>query len=409
VNNLAENKNTPFSRNPELASVLMIEQASRENNYSLIEQVIDEESTRFAEIIDGPIRTQFNFERTDAGLVSKAGARLLDLWKNSYELTKFKSNFDYRQKKLLEFRAAEYSEGESVEKLAEYGNEGDGFLVVSPYPEELEHLYGKEFVQKEGFNSRRKLAFIRQYQKVGESIELTTASVDNSNLAIWEEVLGSPIKDTNDLLLKRFSLGSSSIDSLISNYDSLLLRQTGITHSQGRSAVAGIDTYLFVNNQKDLLEYNLNKLKIIASANTSLAKKLNERINLTKQIASALIYRYEHQNTMQSGSLEAEIKSASAKASSEGLEFISCGGYISASEESLLKTVTRTNDSMKCVTCPFCKKTVDAIVKKSTIACPECRVEVNTRTNKIRSNKQKTSFTKIVEKILEDLFATAKN
>ena len=31
---------------------------------------------------------------------------------------------------------------------------------------------------------------------------------------------------------------------------------------------------------------------------------------------------------------------------------------------------------MKCVTCPFCKELVNAVLTKSTIACPACKVEV---------------------------------
>lgn len=32
---------------------------------------------------------------------------------------------------------------------------------------------------------------------------------------------------------------------------------------------------------------------------------------------------------------------------------------------------------MKCVTCPFCKATVDAILTEKTIACPKCKVKVS--------------------------------
>ena len=31
---------------------------------------------------------------------------------------------------------------------------------------------------------------------------------------------------------------------------------------------------------------------------------------------------------------------------------------------------------MPCVTCPFCKQLVDAILTKTTISCPNCLVEV---------------------------------
>lgn len=32
---------------------------------------------------------------------------------------------------------------------------------------------------------------------------------------------------------------------------------------------------------------------------------------------------------------------------------------------------------MPCVTCPFCKQVVDAILTKETISCPLCKVTVN--------------------------------
>lgn len=32
---------------------------------------------------------------------------------------------------------------------------------------------------------------------------------------------------------------------------------------------------------------------------------------------------------------------------------------------------------MPCVTCPFCKQLVDAILTETTISCPECKVTVS--------------------------------
>ena len=34
--------------------------------------------------------------------------------------------------------------------------------------------------------------------------------------------------------------------------------------------------------------------------------------------------------------------------------------------------VEGSTEKMKCVTCPFCNKTVDAIVTSTKIICPEC-------------------------------------
>jgi hypothetical protein len=37
---------------------------------------------------------------------------------------------------------------------------------------------------------------------------------------------------------------------------------------------------------------------------------------------------------------------------------------------------TLDNQQMRCVTCPFCKDIVDAILTKDTITCPTCKIEV---------------------------------
>lgn len=34
-------------------------------------------------------------------------------------------------------------------------------------------------------------------------------------------------------------------------------------------------------------------------------------------------------------------------------------------------------DYLRCVTCPFCKATVDAVLTKSSISCPACLVTVS--------------------------------
>ncbi len=392
---------------PELASVYLLERAYSDSDYDLVEQVKDEEATRFAEIIDGPIWTEFNFKLTDEGLVSKGGLRLLDLWKNSYDLTAIKAQSDSRLGPILQFRETEYKEGIEVENLAKYGNDGDGFLVISAYPEEIEKIYGKDFVNKEGFNSSRKLAFVRQYQKMGNTVVLTTASVDNSDLSIWSELIGQNINNSNELLTKQFSISGITISSLIDRYDALMQTKKGSLYKQGRLGTASHETYIFVKNQQDLLEYNLSSLKEIAQSYYSEEEKLNQKVNLTKSVASALRYRYENKPFAFAVNIQSELASASQKARKDGMEYISCGGYLSSDEAGLLNTITRSTSSLKCVTCPFCKKTVDAVVKTNYISCPKCLVQVNTKTNKIIDKKMpKISFTKIIEQILDDLFSS---
>lgn len=50
----------------------------------------------------------------------------------------------------------------------------------------------------------------------------------------------------------------------------------------------------------------------------------------------------------------------------------------SAAGENVVEgNVSKSEDDGKCVKCPFCKKTVDAIVTASKIKCPECKTEVD--------------------------------
>lgn len=50
-----------------------------------------------------------------------------------------------------------------------------------------------------------------------------------------------------------------------------------------------------------------------------------------------------------------------------------CDGLCAITDE----MVAETPDLMRCVTCPFCKQTVDAILTPSTISCPKCEITVN--------------------------------
>lgn len=42
----------------------------------------------------------------------------------------------------------------------------------------------------------------------------------------------------------------------------------------------------------------------------------------------------------------------------------------------ITESYAKEKDLMRCVTCPFCKETVDAILTPTTIACPACDIVV---------------------------------
>ncbi len=50
-----------------------------------------------------------------------------------------------------------------------------------------------------------------------------------------------------------------------------------------------------------------------------------------------------------------------------------CDGLCDITDEMLAQEP----DLMRCVTCPFCKQTVDAILTPTTISCPKCYIVVS--------------------------------
>jgi hypothetical protein len=70
------------------------------------------------------------------------------------------------------------------------------------------------------------------------------------------------------------------------------------------------------------------------------------------------------------------------------------GGVFSQTSDEVAESLFGGSDSMKCVTCPFCKKTVDAIVTKDEIECPSCNKVVNKQSGKLststKEQKKKT-------------------
>ncbi len=45
-------------------------------------------------------------------------------------------------------------------------------------------------------------------------------------------------------------------------------------------------------------------------------------------------------------------------------------------EDCVVPTDNKISDDLMCVTCPFCKQTVNAIITLELIICPKCKAEV---------------------------------
>lgn len=420
-----------FYGNLELSSVSLLRKACQEEDflaYAIRQQVWDEEATRLAEVLDGPIETSFEFYLKDNGLVSRAGNNLKDLWEKSAVVAAEKSKFDNRYEQLSRIRAREVDEAQVVESLARGQLATNSILVISPYPEEIAKKFGSTFVNEQGFNSRRKLAFIRQFTKIDGGVQMITKSVDNSDNQLWAEIIqnktGSRASSTVEILSSYINASQFGIDDLINEYDQKLSSKSNCSYSQGRVNSTSQETYNFINSQRNLLDYNFQQLEKMANSKLSAAELLPLKQKHTYGIMATLEARYNSlQTTLNSSqsysSIEKEVSQSGSVAQSEGKSYTACGISLSSSSNeknheaaSLAKTLQLgSKDHMYCVSCPFCHKTVDAKVTAKAISCPSCQVSVDKKTGKILSSKQpknELSFGQLFEQLLSELFSSKK-
>ncbi len=413
----------------ELSSISLVRKIS-EAPYmadAIKQQLWDEETTRFAEAIDGPISTTFDFYLQGDELVSKAGNFLKALWKRSADEATELAMVDQRYKEIAQIRQQELNEGELVDMLASGELGINSFIVISPYPEDIANLRGEQFINEQGYNSHRKIAFIREFKKIDGGVCLATKSVDNSELKLWSEIIKDHtskfVGSTLDVLSTYITSEGVSIDTLIHEYDQKLADKYKQNFQQGRSKQLNDNTYKFVLAQQDILDYNLTKLENLASLDLPVTELLKLKKEHTYGVMATIENRYKKYlkgelHSTSRMSVPAEVGMSADSALGQGISYISCGSSLSlasdASQEasSLARVMQTAGDKMYCVSCPFCKKTVDAEIKGATISCPKCLTSVNKKTGQVKKGKNikpSPTFKQLFEDLLDGLLAGSKN
>ncbi|MCA9350177.1 hypothetical protein KC874_00625 [Candidatus Saccharibacteria bacterium] len=394
---------------------------------SIKQQLWDEETTRFAEAIDGPISTTFDFYLQGNELVSKAGNCLKALWKRSADEATKLAMVDPRYKEIAQIRQQELDEGELVDMLASEELGINSFIVISPYPEDVANLRGEQFINEQGYDSHRKITFIREFTKIDGGVSLTTKSVDNSELELWSEIVKDQttkfVSSTVDILSTPIIARDVNIDTLIHEYDQKLAEKYQQKFKQGRSEQVSNNSYQFVVAQQDILDYNLTKLENLASLDLPVEELLKLKKEHTYGVMAAIENRYKkylngEMHSASHMSVPAEVGMSADSAISQGKSYISCGSTLtlasdSSQEASSLARVMQTaGNKMYCVSCPFCKKTVDAEIKGSTISCPKCLTSVNKKTGQVKKGKNikpSPTFKQLFEELVDGLMASSKN
>lgn len=300
----------------------------------------------------------------------------------------------------IQRRRIEQKEEELIEDLYKTGRlKGHALLTISPYPEEMSDFdaknngyrpdnrkYKLRWVEVDDFGDRKteelnmsgsdNQLFARFYNAMGYDLganpthlEVLSAPmlVDKNQINKVEEAARILDKLTEKNVLfgsenNNFSVTHENVRA-ISKYREEKVKSEIIVMADQLINIAR----LYPNGIKAFKEYEKYLLNTIGAiclnqpeyANYALGNPASDYLKLAKA----------HMDRGQISHAIELYESAMAKA-----EIIVCGMRIAEEGETNFENSSNT---MKCVTCPFCKNTVDAIVTPKKIKCPSCEKEVN--------------------------------
>lgn len=362
------------------------------------QRVIDEEASLVAEGLRGHINIPFDFKYIEGKLRAEDGEDFIQIAQNGIEYAYQQSIKDSRYDFLVQRAVFNYQEAQLAEQLAAGDLQAKTIIIVEPYAEEQAAEYGEQFVQSLGFRPDVKLALVRAIEKTDDGVRMYTRGVEQSDLALWNKVLGKkpPIATTTQMVGEHMVTNAHALhilDALQADY---------ISRAGGEQANKQHDVWNFLQDQKDLSNHFYAELDKISYEQLGDAE-LKERVNFLRyNYWSALRIRFE---AMQAGETFMEnanaadvMHAAGAKMQAEREIFAACGVSITPISELSIEQMANelfgsSGNILRCVTCPYCKQSVDAKLDKGagTIEClnSKCGAKVNTSTGERLDNRTK--------------------
>lgn len=327
----------------------------------------DDAATWCAEVLEGRMRTSFEFNFDGEELFSHDGRPIGPIFENATSDAKQnalrdpKMNFEVRRR-----------EKENQEKNMMYammrGELPNTMIVISDFPEELVD----ETEDIGGYNVTRQQAMLRVITRnPNGTLTITSQSLDKSDRDGLESIYSffGEAPEEGELLGQRIHCDltlaqqNTIVSRLTDAYDTTLMQKFGGTWVAGRQPGDEINTYDFVREQADLLDGFVNLAfdkENIETLFYGLAAAITERFkNRGKRdfIPSSRYYSKE--------SVRVEIKLAAETARAEKQTFSGCGLSLTgekglddqdgSADDQLEQLGYGSKDKvMKCVNCPDC-------------------------------------------------------
>jgi hypothetical protein len=309
--------------------------ASFEAQFDQDRRDYDDVTTLFAEMVNGSMRTPFEYMYDGTELRARDGSAMRLIFEDSLEeadrIADKNPHFSYEVRR----RRWEIDEHYDMLKMAR-GQLPNTMVVISDFPPEL--MEATEDIA--GYNVTRKQTMLRVLSWDGQRLHMHSQSLDRSDRPALEAIyasLGQTPRD-GELLGQRMHLELDRVeqkflvDKLTSVYDKRLTEQYGGSWYAGRApAEAGqLNTYDFVRQQYDIVQLALHQQRLGRLDAYGLAATLEKRFNQNIAIQPAAIM-VQHLDPFHN--LNQEIMQASAQARIMGRVFSGCGLSVGSAEE----------------------------------------------------------------------------
>jgi hypothetical protein len=295
----------------------------------------DDLTTLFAEMVDGTMRTPFEYTVDGNELRANDGSIMRVEFEKGLEAADAIADrnpnlcFEVRRRRI------EIDEHYDMLKMTQ-GRLPNTMIVVSDFPPEL--MDWQESVG--GYNAQRKQTMLRILAWDGHKMSMYSQSLDGSDRQALEAVYASmgQTPREGELLGQRVHLQLDSdeqsqlTDQLMSVYDQSLREQFGGQWYAGKQGGSRLNTYDFVRQQCDLIQYALQQKRRGDIDIYGIAASLQERFEQNARLQPETIIARQ-QDPFQN--IAAETRHASYRAQLAGKVFDACGLTVEASDEAL--------------------------------------------------------------------------
>jgi hypothetical protein len=296
-----------------------------QTNFDRNKRDYDDITTMFAEMVNGRMRTSFEYHFDGQELYARDGSPMLPEFVNGLEradeIADELPNLAFEVRR----RRSEIDEYHDMLKMAR-GQLPNTMVVVSDFPPEL--MDSTQNVG--GYNTERKQAMLRVLTWDGQRLQMYSQSLDGSHRSALEAIyagFGQTPQD-GELLGQRIHADlppveqALIIDKLTCQYDRQMQSMFGGSWHAGRPETSGFNTYDFVREQHDIIQAAMVQQRLGQLDLVGLAATLDERFMANQYMQpEGIIIRY---NTP-FHDLNAEITQATARARLMGKVFSACG------------------------------------------------------------------------------------